>query len=196
MNNTNNRTVFSIALISLFAAMSFLGIQVFRIPIPAAVGTPFLHFGHIFVVMGALLLGGKKGAVSGVIGFVIFDLLNGYVHAIPKVFVGTVIKCLVIGWIMYRGQKAAAGDKKKEYKYVIFATVVSVIITLIDEFFGELIPLLIVGSGLKPALIAVITSLPATLINGVFTIVGVLVIYPPVKRALDKTNILPKLEER
>ena len=48
-----------------FAAVTFLGIQMFRIPLPAAVGTPFVHFGHIFVVLGVLLQGGKKGAVSG-----------------------------------------------------------------------------------------------------------------------------------
>ena len=35
-----------------FAAITFLGIQSFRIPLPAAIGTPFVHFGHIFVVMG------------------------------------------------------------------------------------------------------------------------------------------------
>ena len=51
-----------------FAAVTFLGIQMFRIPLPAAVGTPFVHFGHIFVVLGVLLQGGKKGAVSGTIG--------------------------------------------------------------------------------------------------------------------------------
>ena len=59
----------------------------FRIPLPAAVGTPFVHFGHIFVVLGVLLQGGKKGAVSGTIGLVLFDLLNGYVQAIPQVFI-------------------------------------------------------------------------------------------------------------
>ena len=32
-----------------FAAVIFLGIQSFRIPLPAAVGTPFVHFGHIFI---------------------------------------------------------------------------------------------------------------------------------------------------
>ena len=46
-----------------FAAITFLGIQAFRIPLPAAIGTPFVHFGHVFVVMCVLLQNGKKGAV-------------------------------------------------------------------------------------------------------------------------------------
>ena len=38
-----------IVMTAFFAAIIYLGIQSFRIPLPAAVGTPFLHFGHIFV---------------------------------------------------------------------------------------------------------------------------------------------------
>ena len=79
---------------AIFAAITFLGIQAFRIPLPAAVGTPFVHFGHIFVVMGVLLQGGRRGAVSGTIGLVLFDILNGYMQDVPQVFLdrlGTVL---------------------------------------------------------------------------------------------------------
>ena len=82
-----------------FAAITFLGIQAFRIPLPAAIGTPFVHFGHVFVVMGVLLQNGKKGAVSGTLGLIIFDILNGYMQDVPQVFIETVVKCLIIGVI-------------------------------------------------------------------------------------------------
>lgn len=39
-----------------FAVIIYLGIQMFRIPVPAAFGTPFLHFGHIFVMLAVLCL--------------------------------------------------------------------------------------------------------------------------------------------
>ena len=81
---------------AIFAAITFLGIQAFRIPLPAAVGTPFVHFGHIFVVMGVLLQGGRRGAVSGTIGLVLFDILNGYMQYVPQVFLETIIKCLIV----------------------------------------------------------------------------------------------------
>jgi uncharacterized membrane protein len=48
-----------------FTAIVFLGIQSFRIPIPAAVGTPFLHFGHIFVVLAIVCLGPKRSTIAG-----------------------------------------------------------------------------------------------------------------------------------
>lgn len=45
-----------IVMTAFFAAIIYLGIQSFRIPLPAAVGTPFLHFGHIFVMLAVLML--------------------------------------------------------------------------------------------------------------------------------------------
>jgi len=44
-----------IVMTAFFAAIIYLGIQSFRIPLPAAVGTPFLHFGHIFVMLAVCL---------------------------------------------------------------------------------------------------------------------------------------------
>ena len=114
---TNSRdNVKAMVITAFFAAITFLGIQAFRIPLPAAIGTPFVHFGHIFVVMGLLLQGGKRGAISGTIGLVVFDILNGYIQDIPQVFIETMVKCLIVGAIFYLLQNRVAQDKKKEYR--------------------------------------------------------------------------------
>ena len=105
-----------------FAAVTFLGIQAFRIPLPAVVGTPFVHFGHIFVVMGALLQGGKRGAVSGTLGLVIFDILNGYLQDVPQVMIETIVKCLIIGALFAALKKKAGGDRQKEYRDAMLCT--------------------------------------------------------------------------
>ena len=111
---TNSRdNVKAMVITAFFAAITFLGIQAFRIPLPAAIGTPFVHFGHIFVVMGLLLQGGKRGAISGTIGLVVFDILNGYIQDIPQVFIETMVKCLIVGAIFYLLQNRAAQDKKR-----------------------------------------------------------------------------------
>ncbi|MFR5556093.1 MAG: hypothetical protein ACLTKE_04110 [Coprococcus sp.] len=52
MGQSSTINLKTIVTIGFFAAVTFLGIQMFRIPLPAAVGTPFVHFGHIFVVLG------------------------------------------------------------------------------------------------------------------------------------------------
>ena len=111
----NDNKVKNLVITAFFTAITFLGIQSFRIPLPAAVGTPFLHFGHIFVVMGLLLQGGKRGAVSGTLGLTIFDMLNGYMQDAPKTFVETAVKCLIVGALFMMLKKKADGDKKKEY---------------------------------------------------------------------------------
>ena len=43
--------------IALFAALIFLGVQLFRIPL----GHQFVHFGNALVVVGCLVFGSKKG---------------------------------------------------------------------------------------------------------------------------------------
>ena len=98
-----------IVMTAFFAAIIYLGIQSFRIPLPAAVGTPFLHFGHIFVMLAVLMLGPKLSTVAGVLGLLVFDVLNGYIQAIPNVFVSTIIKCLLVGMIFQALKKKSAG---------------------------------------------------------------------------------------
>ena len=172
----------NLVITAFFTAITFLGIQAFRIPLPAAVGTPFLHFGHIFVVMGLLLQGGKRGAVSGTLGLTIFDLLNGYVQDAPKTFVETAVKCLIVGAIFVVLKKKADGDKKKEYGAAVLCAVIYGCINIILEFLMGTLAMVMVGSGLGAAAVAAFTSLPATVINAVFMVIAIAVLYEPVKR--------------
>ena len=74
--------------------------QSFRIPASGGYSEHhFLHFGHIFVMLAVLMLGPKLSTVAGVLGLLVFDVLNGYIQAIPNVFVSTIIKCLLVGMI-------------------------------------------------------------------------------------------------
>lgn len=180
--NQNSKTK-SIVITAFFAAVIFLGIQSFRIPLPAAVGTPFLHFGHIFVMLAIVCLGPKRSTVAGVLGLVIFDLLNGYIHAIPNVLVSTIIKCMLVGTIYAALEKKAAGDQKKESLYAILCAAIYGITNIVVDFIWSTAELVIVGNTLGAALSAEITSIPATIINAVFTVIGTAILYVPVKAA-------------
>ena len=164
-----------------FAAITFLGIQSFRIPLPAAIGTPFVHFGHIFVVMGVLLQGGKRGAVSGTFGLIIFDILNGYLQDVPQVFIETVVKCLIVGAIFMILKKKAQGDKKKEYGYAIICAVIYGCMNIVIELVMGTIRMMILGSGFAAAVAGSVASIPATVINAVFMIIAIAVLYQTVK---------------
>ena len=177
-----------IVMTAFFAAIIYLGIQSFRIPLPAAVGTPFLHFGHIFVMLAVLMLGPKLSTVAGVLGLLVFDVLNGYIQAIPNVFVSTIIKCLLVGMIFQSLKKKAQGDAKKEYGYaVLCAAIYGVTNIIVDfNFIWSTVELVVLGSSWSAALAAEITSIPATIINAGFTVVGIAILYVPVKKAYQR----------
>ncbi|MCB6415551.1 ECF transporter S component [Faecalimonas umbilicata] len=167
---------------AIFAAITFLGIQAFRIPLPAAVGTPFVHFGHIFVVMGVLLQGGRRGAVSGTIGLVLFDILNGYMQDVPQVFLETIIKCLIVGMVFAILKKKAEGDSRKEYTAAVVCAFIYGCMNVVIEFVMGIVEMMILGSGFAAAAAGSLASIPATVINAVFMIVAIAVLYKPVHK--------------
>ena len=175
-----------IVMTAFFAAIIYLGIQSFRIPLPAAVGTPFLHFGHIFVMLAVLMLGPKLSTVAGVLGLLVFDVLNGYIQAIPNVFVSTIIKCLLVGMIFQALKKKAQGDAKKEYGYAVLCAAIYGVTNIIVDFIWSTVELVVLGSSWSAALAAEITSIPATIINAGFTVVGIAILYVPVKTAYQR----------
>ena len=175
--NTKN-----IVMTAFFAAIIFIGIQAFRIPMPAAVGTPFLHFGHIFVMLAILMLGPVRSSISGVIGLVVVDILNGYAHAIPNVFVSTIIKCLLVGFI-FLALKKLAKNARQEYIFAVICAAIYGITNIIVDFFWSIGELMLAGSTFQAAFTAEITSIPATIINAVFTVIGIAILYIPVRTA-------------
>lgn len=182
--SNQNKKAYEITMIALFAAVTFLGIQVFRIPVPAAVGVPFLHFGNIFLLLGALLMGGKKGAWAGAIGFAVFDILNGYVMVMPKVVVIAILMSLVASRL-FNGCKAQIGARKA----IILSTTVAFLISLAGDFLYDTGTLLFAGSRLGPAMWAALTSLFATLVNSVFGVIVVTLLYPMMNRLVKKMGI-------
>jgi len=166
-----------------FAAVIFLGIQLFRIRLPAAVGTPFLHFGHIFVMLAVICLGPVRSTVAGVLGLVIFDVVNGYIHAIPNVLFSTVIKCLLVGFVFLAFKKRFENSPKKLFSGAVICAAIYGVTNIVLDFIWNTAELVIMGSGLKAAFFAELTSIPATIINAVFTVVGIAILYYPVTKA-------------
>lgn len=236
-------------MIALFAALSYLALIVFRIPYPAPVGKPFLHFGNMIVIVAALLIGGWQGGLSGSVGMGLYDITNGYGFSSIK----TVILKFGIGYftgvIARRGRK---NPEKSPQKGLAAASLISLILGLViligkllgwsgfvkispvafifllslgallgllvllssklkfltnevlfaalgafagivwnvfGEFTGGTIMKLIEGAQWQAAMIASFMSLPATLINGAFSIAGALLIYVPLKQALIRARL-------
>ncbi|MDO4475992.1 MAG: ECF transporter S component [Lachnospiraceae bacterium] len=184
--STPDQKVKALVVTAFFAAITYLGIQVFRIPMPAAVGTPFVHFGHIFVVMGVLLQGGKRGAVSGTLGLIIFDLLNGFAAEIPQVFAETVVKALITGAVFALLMKKNNGDRRKEYPAAMISAFVYAVVHVLIEFIAGTIKMVVMGSGVTAAMAGSLASIPAVLINAGFMLIAVAILYQPVSAVYKK----------
>ncbi len=153
----------------------------FRLAAP--VGTPFLHFGHIFVVMGLLLREEKEEPYPERWDLPSLICSMRYMQDAPKTFVETALKCLIVGVLfMMLKKKNQPGDKKKEYGAAMICAVVYGCINVIMELVLGTISMMIMGSGFAAAAVGAFTSLPATVINAVFMVIAIAVLYQPVKK--------------
>ncbi|AUJ30389.1 MAG: ECF transporter S component [Liquorilactobacillus hordei] len=172
--------VASIVLVGLFAAITYLGIQFFRIPLPAAVGAPFIHFGNSLVVLAVLFLGFSKGAIAGSIGLGIFDVLNGYAAEAPII----IIEVFVVALVVTQSFKLLKFNDNKLLNITLIA-VAAGITKIILSFVEGVVKLVLGGSGFGAAVTSSILSLPATAINSISTVIIVSLLYIPVKKALE-----------
>lgn len=186
MTDTKTPRIKIIVSAGFFAAITFLGIQAFRIPVPAAVGTPFLHFGHIFVILSIFCLGPKVSAVSSTLGFIIFDLLNGYVQSIPNVLVTTLLNCFIVGTVYTILNRKTAANSRKGYLYAVLCAIIYGILNILLDFLWGTGELILLGSSISAAAAIKLTSIPATGVNSAFTVAGVLLLYLPVRNAYNR----------
>ena len=63
----------------LLAALCYIGFAFFKIDIPVGPEKTAFHFGNVFCVLAALLLGGYWGGLAGAVGMTIADLTTSYV---------------------------------------------------------------------------------------------------------------------
>mgnify|MGYP000957593036 CR=1 FL=1 len=130
-----------------------------------------------FIVVGVLLL--------------ITTLLRGYEIAIPGIEKALVINpvlyifSLILGvFLIIAG--VLANRFSIEIQYAIIGAVAGIAFNLVGEFLFGLGTLLLAGFSFLPAIITSAISLPATLINGTFSIVVAVTLYIPLKRALSR----------
>lgn len=181
MSSTKNSvSIKDIVLTGLFAAITLLGIQIFRIPLPAAIGSPFIHFGNSFAVLGILLLGGKKGAISASIGLGLFDIINGYgIYALS-----TVLSVLIVAAVTTFVFNLFKRNDKNIAVIAVSAAAAGLTNVVYDLVFNTIFSIA-GGSQFGAAVIASLASISATVINSVSTAIIVTLLYVPLKKGLE-----------
>ncbi len=178
----------------LMAALCYIGFAFLKIDIPVGPEKTAFHFGNVFCVLGALLLGGFWGGLAGAVGMTIGDLTTAYVTSAPKTFVLKLCIGLIVGFVAHTLFKI---NKRHTKKYITVATIISCSAGMVFNIFADPIAgyfyktyLLGVPQDLSKALakMAAIT----TSVNAVTAIVFASIIFLALRPALKKAGLLVK----
>lgn len=134
----------------------------------------------IFIAAGILLLllsitKGNEIAIEGIKDKLVIS---------PVLYIFSLILGAGLGIVSITCRKLSI-----DIQYAVIACVAGIVFNLFGEFIFGIISLVIVGSGFYPAVLASAVSLPATLINGAFSIVAAVALYIPLSKSLSKASL-------
>ena len=180
---------------ALCAALCYVGATFIKIDVPVGTEKTMFHFGNVFCVLAALLIGGMWGGLAGAVGMTISDLTTSYVTSAPKTFILKLCIGLIVGFVAHKLFKLS---KDHSAKYVTVATVVSSICGMLFNVFADPI----VGYFYKTYLLGVPQDLSKTLakigaittsVNAVIAVIVATIIYLALRPVMKKSGMLSEL---
>lgn len=180
-----------LALAGLLAALCYIGFAVFKIDIPVGPEKTAFHFGNVFCVLAALLLGGYWGGLAGAVGMTIGDLTTPYVTSAPKTFLLKLCIGLIVGLVAHKLLKLS---RDHSAKYVTGATIAACVSGMAFNVAAD--PL--VGYFYKTYLLGVPQDIASTLakmatlttgVNAIVAVVAATVFYLALRPALRKAGL-------
>lgn len=186
MMRTKENSLPALVFTGLFAALIYLGIWVLRIPIPAMVGRPFIHFGNTLTAVAILYLGYRNGMLAGIIGLGGFDILNGYAATSWL----TMLQVVVLASVMIFIYKLM--NYQDNVKNIIILSIIAGLTKILTTYCASIIEALMVGTSIKVAYIAAFVSLPATVINSISTAICTPILYFALRRGAK--NLLQRID--
>ena len=175
----------------LLTALCYIGFAFFKIDIPAGTEKASFHFGNVFCVLAALLLGGYWGGLAGAIGMTIGDLTTAYVTSAPKTFLLKLCIGLIVGLIAHVIFQLSRTHSRK------YITGVTILACLCGMGFNMVADPL-VGYFYKMYLLGIPQELSATLakmatvttaVNAVVAVIAASIFYLALRPALRKAGL-------
>lgn len=180
-----------LAMAGLMAALCYIGFAVFKIDIPVGPGKTAFHFGNVFCVLAALLLGGFWGGLAGAIGMTIGDLTTAYVTSAPKTFLLKLCIGLIVGLVAHSLFKLSRTHSKK---YITGVTILACVCgmgfnMIADPLVGYFYKMYLLGipQELSAALAKMATV--TTAVNAVVAVIAASIFYLALRPALRKANL-------
>lgn len=170
------RDLFKLMEISMYAAIIVMAIYLIRVPMPSAISRSFVHPGNALVILGSLLMGFKRGTLAAMLGLFIFDLTAGYITSVPFTLLENFVVLLVVG-LVYRLLK------RQDHVFSISVVgIVGAVTKIVIIFIKYVATQLALGSTLTAAISIAFTGMPASLFTGMVTAILVPILYYPMKK--------------
>ncbi len=190
-NVSPRESIKRLAMTGLMAALCYIGFAVFKIDIPVGPGKTAFHFGNVFCVLAALLLGGFWGGLAGAIGMTIGDLTTAYVTSAPKTFLLKLCIGLIVGLVAHGIFKLSRTHSRK---YVMGVTVLACVCGMgfnmvADPLVGYFYKMYLLGipQELSAALAKMATV--TTSVNAVVAVIAASIFYLALRPALRKAGL-------
>jgi len=189
--NIRLRKIMQTALLAALCYVSFTHLQI-KIPVGGGDATS-LHIGNAFCVLGALLLGGVYGGLSGAIGMTIADLIDPiYYISAPKTFILKFCIGLITGFVAHRIAKISdSNDKKYILKWSIISSICGLGFNVIaDPIVGYFYKQYILGQPQEFAKALAKLSAATTFFNAVVSVILVTFLYNALRPLLSRLGLL------
>ncbi len=175
----------------LMAALCYIGFAFFKIDIPAGTEKASFHFGNVFCVLAALLLGGYWGGLAGAIGMTIGDLTTSYVTSAPKTFLLKLCIGLIVGLVAHKIFKLT---RDHSAKYVTGITILSCVCgmgfnVVADPIVGYFYKTYLFGVPQDITKVLVKISALTTSVNAVVAVIAASILYLALRPALKMSGL-------
>ena len=175
-----NNNIMKLTLAGMFAAMAFVCFSYLRIEIPMGGGlTGKIYIGHTFIILSALLLGAKYGALSGAIGLTLADILAGYTTSAPPTFLAKFILGWTVAFVAHKIYNLAAETSTgKTIRIVLTAAIIGSVVNVITEpIIRYSFKYFILGVPHQIAYLSAVNCGISMAISGVFSVVLTVFLY-------------------
>lgn len=175
----------------LLAALCYIGFAFFKIDIPVGTEKTAFHFGNVFCVLAALLIGGFWGGLAGAVGMTVGDLTTAYVTSAPKTFLLKLCIGLIVGLVAHGIFKLSRSHSQKYvFGVTLFASVCGMGFNIVaDPVVGYFYKTYLLGVPQDLAKALAKISALTTSVNAVVAVIAATIFYLALRPALRKAGL-------
>lgn len=175
----------------LLAALCYIGFAFFKIDIPVGTEKTAFHFGNVFCVLAALLIGGFWGGLAGAVGMTVGDLTTAYVTSAPKTFLLKLMIGLIVGLVAHGIFKLSRShDRKYVFGATLFASICGMGFNIVaDPIVGYFYKTYLLGVPQDLAKALAKISAVTTSVNAVVAVIAATIFYLALRPALRKAGL-------